>query len=836
MSLFFKFTWREVIRFPRFSFFFILNICIGLTGFMLLETFKDTFNQSLHERSKTILGADLSIGGRLPLSEEKKQLAYDFLQAEQMVFVRNHFAMMAKGEKNLLVYLEQYHPDFPFYGGYKLQKNIQSPGGIELNENEIWIYPETLIHLGAQIGDSITIGKAELVIADVITEDSLQTFQMGALAPKVLIHEKALGKAGLFSSGATGFYTTFFRTNNHQVISEEEKNQLNNLINDSSQNIKTPKDSSEQVGRVIIYLSDFLGLVSLVAFLLSLIGIFYIYRGQIAHRRQSIAILKTLGSTQQEILWGQIIYLGFMSLMGAIAAAGISFLLSFALASLLKNTIPFELSMTPTPLTLLATFIIAIFGVLTISYPLIRSLIKQNPGQLFLDQASAEEDRVKIPWWNFIPFLLFFLALSIWLSQSFINGPIFVGVCLLIIVIFFPVLEFILRRYISQIKSRSLILTLGFRYMGRYRMSTISIFLALLFGSMLLNLIPGLEHGLQQELDGGLNGPAPSLFLFDVQESQIEGLKQFSIDHQTPLLDLSPMVRARLIALNGQPLKIDHEENMTREEEQERRSRNRGINISYGSAQELEQIVKGSPLRHYSGSGPADVSLEERYAKRIGAKLGDLITFDILGIEIEAQVQNIRKVRWTSFRPNFFIVFATGVLEEAPKTYLSAFPYLDQEKKVSTQTELVKMFPNISAVDLDRLVAKLKSVIAQMSYALMMMTSMVVVVGFFVIFAMINHQMRDREMDMNLLKIVGLDLFKIRLTLLIEFLFITFIASLIGSLIGIAFTYLFSYIAFDGVYAFQWQHPVLIVFSFSLFVGLIVSFMTWFHTQKKSMI
>src|SRR5690606_32005397 len=151
-------------------------------------------------------------------------------------------------------------------------------------------------------------------------------------------------------------------------------------------------------------------------------------------------------------------------------------------------------------------------------------------------------------------------------------------------------------------------------------------------------------------------------------------LKERDLD----VLGLSPMVRARILKVNGQDYerKIAETGFKTREEEREARIRNRGVNLSYRSSlADSETIVSG---RDFSGEfdpqkqDKAELSVEFRFAERMGLKIGDILEFDVQGVEIEGQIINLRRVKWTSFQPNFFILVQNGVLNEAPKTFIAA--------------------------------------------------------------------------------------------------------------------------------------------------------------------
>jgi len=400
------------------------------------------------------------------------------------------------------------------------------------------------------------------------------------------------------------------------------------------------------------------------------------------------------------------------------------------------------------------------------------------------------------------------------------------GILFTLFITLYPILNFILSKSEQKFKFKKLEHTLSFRYLTRYRLSTISIFLALFFGSLMMNFIPSLQTSLQNELDGGMSGNAPSLFLFDIQEEQVSDLKDFVKNRKQKLLSLSPLIRSRLTFINGEPLIIDNKKALTREGEREKRFQNRGINLTYrqGTYQD-EKIVKGNSLSIYSGEGLPDISLEQRYADRIGVNIGDELTFDIMGIEQKAIVKNIRRVRWTSFQPNFFISFAEGVLDNAPKTFLAAIPKMTELQKAEVQRDLYDEFPNVSAVDLDRLVEKIRSILGQMSMALKVMSLLVILVGIMVVYALVNHQLSERMKDLMLLKVLGLSITKIEVMVMNEFLMISLVASSFGAFFGLLVAYIFSAQFFEGLWELEFQTPLISIFAITVICSL-VSFFT----------
>ena len=54
------------------------------------------------------------------------------------------------------------------------------------------------------------------------------------------------------------------------------------------------------------------------------------------------------------------------------------------------------------------------------------------------------------------------------------------------------------------------------------------------------------------------------------------------------------------------------------------------------------------------------MSLEDGIAETLGVKLGDVLTYDIVGTRVSARVTSLRKVDWDSFRVNFFALLPAG--------------------------------------------------------------------------------------------------------------------------------------------------------------------------------
>ncbi len=817
-----RMAWREIRYNKFFSFLFVVNVAIGLLGLITIENFKTSFETVLAQRAKNLLGADLTLSSRFSLKGEKEELLLKALKDDNALSdyteFMTMFSMARSGEKSRLIFLETMNKSkspFPFYGALRVRNlktgaefSYPSKENHQIKEGELWVYPEVLKQLSQE---SLKIGNKSFAITHEIIDDSQQTFEMGSVAPKVFLLESDAKAAGLIQKGSTIRYYVAVKTT--KDVSKDFVDKLNEEIDDNAVKVTTPQKSSQQVGRVLAYLSDFLGLVSLVALFLASVGLFYLYRSHLGGKRQSFAIYSSLGLKRGRIFRLYLLHVFILSLLGSLLGMAIGSLVIPALNFFLGYVLPFELPALISLRALAMGLCVGLIGVLLLAYPLILSALQGKPAGLFQEVAEMRSGDKPLFWMHYLPYLFFFCMMTLYAARSFKVGGAFLGLFFGVTLIAFPLGLFLLRWGVKASQHLSLIPKLSFRYMGRYKVSTISIFLSLLLGSMLLNLIPMLQQSIQAELSMENESRLPSLFLFDIQDEQVEPLREFfEKKEQTKLLSLSPFIRSRIKKINDKAVLVENKETLTREQEREQRFRNRGTNLSYrDELSESETIVEGEAF-----PGPYDttrdeyplISVEQRYADRLGIELGDLLTFDVLGVPVVGKVWNLRKVRWTSFLPNFFIQFQSGVLDDAPKTWLAAVPKVEEKRKDTIQSGLYDKFPNVSAVDISRVVKKILDVMGQMSWALKAMSVLCLFVGILVLFSLANHQMEGRKNDIVLLKVIGMKLKDIRKMVLREFIGIGLCSSLLGSCFGLIVSFTVSHLFFDGLWVVSWWLPV----------------------------
>jgi putative ABC transport system permease protein len=431
-----------------------------------------------------------------------------------------------------------------------------------------------------------------------------------------------------------------------------------------------------------------------------------------------------------------------------------------------------------------------LFGLsLSILIPLLFGLMRTSMGlQLKASKLSMGHFR----FFDFIPFLILLWAFSCYLAQSTITGNLFF-VAILFIFFLSAVLvlsaQWIIRKAIEK---KGLLLPtiengLALRSLGRSGHKLTLSFLSLAMGATLISLILQLDRMILREF--ALDDKKPSLFIFDIQEEQMEPLTVFAKKANTPLAFVTPMIRARLEMVNDKKFIRSKKayDFRTRDDDEETRFRNNGLNLTYRSyLTDAERILEGAP---FPPGGTAEgrlpyISIEKRWSQRMNIDLGDKLTFDVQGVPFDGVVHNIKEVKWTSFYPNFFVTIEPGVIDAAPKTFLAVLPAGPKQDKLNLQRNAVEEFPNISFIDVEELVAKLSGLFEKSRQAIVIISWLSLAVGFVILYGLSHDQVYRRYYDLALMKSLGFSSAQLRLNLLYEFGALFLSAMLLGLFLG----------------------------------------------------
>lgn len=831
--MFLRWIRRELLRSWKFGLFFIFNLSLGLTGYVSLEAFKVSLQDTLAANSKAILSSDLAVSARRELGDSEKAamsgvMAKDSIMSQTYEF----YAMMTSAKGSRLVMVRAVDENYPLYGTVGLGSGEEirgdSPNKEILKSMSAWVYPELEAQIGLHKGDEIQLGQLKLKIADVISKDGTQTFRAASIAPRVFINRALLPQSGLIQFGSTFSVNYFFKLQNEE-LTNERKAELLKVLKDPAIQIETAKTASEDSSRQLGYLSDYLGLVAIIALFMSALGAAYLFRLFMTQRMREVAILRSVGlqaTSAVSLYAAQVTILGLLSLIPTVI---VSSLVLPLLSKLLASLTPFSLYPTMSLRAVLMALLLGVVGSFVICLPFLLKIKDLKPSRLFAEEKFSSKIEIQKPW-VFLPGIVLFWLLAVAQSNSFKIGSVFVGAFFVVLLILSATGMLLLMALRGARGLKSWVSKYSLMGLSRRRASSLAIFIALGLGSLLINVLPQLKVSLQNEFKTESVSKIPSLFMFDIQDDQVDPVKEFLKQESIPSIGFSPLVRARILKVNGEPFERKIEEGgfTTREQEAEARFRNRGVNLSYrDGVTESEAIVEGRPLAPMFDASKqkyAELSVEAKYAGRLGIKIGDVLQFDVQGVEVEGQVVNLRKVKWTSFQPNFFVLVQNGVLNDAPKTFITALPKMPEGKKEQMQMELAKRFSNVSIVDVQRTVNEVLKIADQMSWSLELMAALALFTGYVVLYSIVSGQVRLRRWELNMLKVVGANFSAVSRYLVLEFVTLSAGAGVMGAGLSVIVSYFISYYVFEGSFVFNWAWPVFTALGVCVLSALIAYF------------
>jgi putative ABC transport system permease protein len=347
---------------------------------------------------------------------------------------------------------------------------------------------------------------------------------------------------------------------------------------------------------------------------------------------------------------------------------------------------------------------------------------------------------------------------------------------------------------------------IAFRNLFRNKQVSLACFVTIAMGVFLISIIPQFQKGLQNEIVQPKGLKIPVFFLVDIQGEQRTEFIEFMAHQNADLTHISPMVRGRILAKNDQP--FYDEDTGSGQSNSGRRSRRLEFNFSYRKDLDpSETIVQGNPLStipwDFESGTPFEISVEASFAERYGIKMEDIIEFDIQGIPFTGRVVNLRKVRWNSFAPNFFLLFQDGVLNQAPKTFLAAISQVPPANRQPLKNQIVTAFPNVSVIDVTQMAGTLLAITDRLSLSIRFMAWLAIAAGLVSIFSIARHEAWKNETQINLLKVLGADFREIQAIALLEFGFIGFTAALFGILLSFGCSQAVSWYFFDSIRQFD---------------------------------
>jgi len=523
--------------------------------------------------------------------------------------------------------------------------------------------------------------------------------------------------------------------------------------------------------------------VGLVALLLGGLGVGSAVGVFVREKLDGAALLRCLGASARTVLAIYVIQTVALGVLGAAAGVVLGLVVQLILPAIVADFVPVKVSVSVDWPTVWAAFAIgagtaAAFALLPLlrlkDVPPLRALRRE------FDTTDGRTGGRAVGRALVIAMLLAGLVLvSIWQAPSIGVGLAFAGAVLVtagLLWIAARLLMAVSRRLLP--KRASYVIRQGVANLFRPGNQTVPVTLAIGFGVFLVATLYVVQRNLvaQFALDASPN--RPNLVLFDIQVDQKDGVGEILRRHGAAGSGATPIVPARIARVNGKLPDSLTDRWATRREYR---------NTYRDTLVESEELVSGvwwQGPRHLTPGTYPRISMEEEVARELGVGIGDRITWNVQGVEIETQIASIRRVAWARFAPNFFVVFEPGVLERAPQTIVTLTRVDDPTRRAELQRDVVLAYPNVSALDLTLVQSALDGLLSSVSLAVRFMALFSVGAGLVIMVGALAASRFQRLREAVLLKTMGATGGQVRRIMLTEYVAWGSLAALIGVLLA----------------------------------------------------
>ena len=746
-----------------------LALVIAVGSVTSVGFFTDRVNRALVRQANFLIGGDLALVSDHPLAAAFPQ------EAQKRGLEHNGtliFPSMVQGEgRAQLADIRAVSPGYPLRGKLDVDGRetslIPAPG-------TVWLAPRLMRQLALQTGATVTVGERSLTVAAALTHEPDQASGLFNIAPRLLMNLADLPATGLLRGGSRVSYRLSLAGEESAVAAYRAwatprlgRGERLESVADARPEIRTALDRAAR----------FLGLAALTSLVLAAVVIALAARRFLDRHLDGCAVMRCLGASQGLMLrlyLVQFLLLGLTaSLAGCLLGYAAQYLLAQRLASLVTMELPAAsgfpaMQGMAAGMAVLLAFILPPLLQLK-QVPALRVLRREIGLPLGLGSGSG-----------LASWLLGVAAIAalvvIQAGDARLGGYVLAGLALTVTLA--AGLALALTRLLARLRGSGGGWRIGLANLHRRSGGSVAQAAAFGVGIMVMLLLTVVRGDLLASWQAALPEDAPNRFVINIQPEQAAPLRAFFQRHgmaDAGKSALLPMVRGRLTAIGARAVSAatypgdDHAQRLVERE----------FNLSWAAAMPPDnRLIAGKWWS--DGEAAPQLSVEESIAKTLGIRLGDVLAFEVAGTPFHAPVTSLRKVEWDSFRVNFFVIAAPGLLENFPRSHITSF-YLPAGREALLD-EMVRDFPNLTVIDVAAVMNEVRRIMAQLTGALTFSFLFAWVMGFVVLFAAIAATNDERVREAALMRTLGASRGTVRASQFAEFAGIGLVAGSVAML------------------------------------------------------
>ena len=774
----------------------LLAVTLAVAALTSVGFFADRLQGGLARDAKALIGGDavLSSDNATPEVFVERAQREGLRTTQTLSFPTMGRAPDELGGAARLVALKVVDTGYPLRGSLRIS---ETPDGADFPTQDIpapgtaWVDAALLVALDLKVGQPLMLGDTQLTVARIIAMEPDRGAGFMSFAPRVMINQADLAATALVQPAS--------RLNYRLAVAGENLAAVKRYVDWAKAEVEKPgvrgmrleslEGGQPAMQQTLERAEKFLNLVALLAALLSAVAVAIAARGFAQRHLDDCAMMRVLGLSQSTMARAytlEFVLVGLgASALGVLLGFGLHHVFVMLLAGLVESALP-AATLWPVLLGLgMGLTLMLAFGlppVLQLAQVPPLRVIRRDVGQL--KPATLAVLGLGVAG---------FAALLLVASRDLTLGLIAVGGFAAAVAVFALAslgAVRLLRKSVNEATApRALVLAT--RQLSARPVYAVVQISSLAVGLLALVLLVLLRTDLIASWRNATPPDAPNRFVINVQPDQGDDFQKALRESGVDAFDWFPMIRGRLVAVNGRTITSDDYAS-----DRAKRLVDREFNLSHTAERpEHNEIVQGQ----WINDEPDAVSVEEGLAEELGLKLGDRLGFDIAGQQVEGRITNLRKVDWGSMRVNFFVLFPLAQMTDVPATYISAFQAPVEDRQFDNR--LVRQFPNITNVDMSQTIAQVQRVLGQVIRAVEFLFAFALAAGLIVLLATITATRGEREREFAVLRAVGAGSGLLRNVQRIELAGVGVLAGFLASVVAMAVGWALAKYAFQ----FSWQ-------------------------------
>lgn len=787
---------------------FMSSIILGIAALVAINSFNYNLVQDVDEQALSILGADYVVSGNNPPNEEV-QAMLDSLPGEKARQIELFsMAFLPQSEETQFVRVKAVKGGYPFYG--KMVTEPPTAARDFKNGNLAVVDEGMMINYDLKVGDSIRLGNQYFSIGGKLISAVGSTGAAATFAPSIFINLDLLDSTGLVQPGSLVDYNFYWKLPGGYPIDDWDKARKEALRN-SSVRTTTLEEQKEDLSEAFANLNYFLNLVALVSLLLGCIGVassVFIY---VKTKINSIAIFRCLGMKGNQAFTIYFLQIFVLGVLGVVAGAILGSIIQLLIPLVLSDLLPFEVT---TELSWRAIGEGLTIGlIITTLFALLPLVSVRKISPLRTLRTNYEGDTVgndPLTWIiNFA--IVAFVFLFLWrLTYEPLTALAFTGGLIVAFLLLYATSKLIIwgvRKFFPR--KWSFVLRQGLSNLFRPNNQTQTLLVSIGLGTAILTTLFIIQGLLLNNVAAMDVGKQPNVILYGIEKNQVQGIDSLTNEYELPVIQSVPIVTMKVEAWKGKSKREWLQDTTT---EMRFWAANREARVTYrDTLDDSETLLEGTLPPHVNPGDSVFISVDQGWAEGLKLELGDEVVFNVQGARIKTYVGAIRDIEFNSMATRFFVVFPTGVLEQAPQFMVLVTKSPDNTTTAQYRRAVVKNFPNVSVVDLGSILAAVGEILRKVSYIIQFMAAFSILTGFIVLLSSLLLSKFQRIKESVLLRTLGASRKQILQINATEYALLGSLSAATGIIISLTSSYLVATIQLELAYQINWW-PILAIF------------------------